>query len=357
LIIGVAVVILAVASEIQSQRYGPGEWGQIELSGGVLDLAISSNTLFATTDHGTVVAFDATSGKRLWRAAILGKAPTTIVGASRTSLVLSSDGDTDAFDPNSGKLLWRLPGRTSDCITIDQDSSTVYIAGSALMAIDGFAGQVKWRRSTGGGRASCLLALRDNLVVCGVTNNGTSRLGAYRISNGSPLWHVSIHAIAIHADGPDRFVVLDESGALCEISAVSGHVLWRQSLPGQLPANCFALSAAKDGTVIASAINRLYCFKGSTGEKLWTRKFSDNIGTEVSYSADYACLGLGIGKIVVIDMNTGADVYKCNISSIWNNISPTNRLVGTCAKSVVLTDDHHFLAGTSFGLLTRRTIE
>ncbi|MBX3128662.1 MAG: PQQ-like beta-propeller repeat protein [Polyangiaceae bacterium] len=141
-------------------------------SGAVVHSAGLPKLLVIAEGDRRVTALDLVSGDVRWRFTARRPGTYRVRRAGRLLLVTGGDRSLSALDVTSGELVWRLrsdAALTGD-VSVDHDSAFVLTqdgAGAALLHVDPWSGQVRWRAEVDERVAlssGCLVA-RDSVVV------------------------------------------------------------------------------------------------------------------------------------------------------------------------------------------------
>ncbi|NOY92395.1 MAG: PQQ-binding-like beta-propeller repeat protein [Deltaproteobacteria bacterium] len=114
-------------------------------------------------------------------------------------------------------------------VIFNTESCTIFCADSET-------GELRWKRWLGDPLMSQPAAAGD-LVISAYPANGKHRLGAFRVSDGEPVWNIEIEADVIqapHVRGADVFVSTMDGSAL-RVRARDGHVFWRRAVGATSP--------------------------------------------------------------------------------------------------------------------------
>jgi len=114
-------------------------------------------------------------------------------------------------------------------VIFNTESCTIFCADSET-------GELRWKRWLGDPLMSQPAAAGD-LVISAYPASGKHRLGAFRISDGEPVWNIEIEADVIqapHVRGEDIFISTMDGSAI-RVRARDGHVFWRRALGATSP--------------------------------------------------------------------------------------------------------------------------
>lgn len=214
-----------------------------DASGG--GMAIDGSVLFVTTGFGDLTAFDAASGKRLWRQkldAVAAGAPTVAGGRVYT---VSRNGQAWAVDTANGRIQWTLRGlpgvsvRAGGAGPAITDRLVVFPFGSGeLIAALRQSGIRVWSASVSGTRRGRAYAGLNDISADPVVDDGviyagnpSGRVVAIDAASGTRLWTATEGAVSpVWPVGSSVFLVSDQN-QLVRLDAATGAVIWARSLP------------------------------------------------------------------------------------------------------------------------------
>ena len=242
--------------------------------------ALCDGKLFAAGGHGGVYAFDASSGKSIWKTS--SKAPLSGGVGCGGDLVLvgSEKGRVLAYHAADGKLAWQAqvssevlaPPRIADGMVV-----TRTIDGK-VFGLDATDGSRHWVYD----RSTPVLTLRGSGSVA-ITHGGViggfdnGKLVAVTLAEGKPLWEVSI-AVPKGRSELERMVDIDSDPRI-----VGNHVF----------------IATYQGRVASVALD--------SGSIEWVRDMSSYAGIDVD--ADHIYLTDDHSKVWSLDQNDGSVMW------------------------------------------------
>jgi outer membrane protein assembly factor BamB len=286
----------------------------------VLRLALNATSdgtrVFAADNDGRVVAFDANTGKRMWRY----DTELPLAGGPATGgdlvIVGSSDGYVVALDAATGAERWRA-NVASEVLA----APAVGIANAYVRTVDGklialgledgrqnwFAQQTMPRlsvRGTGGP------VVDGDLVICGFDNG---RVAAYGASDGSVAWDV---------------LVVPPAGRT-EVERLA-----------DLNAN---VQVVGDEVYAVGFQGRLAALARESGQAIWSLDYSSYSGLAVDIGNVYA--SGDSGTLIAVERQNGREIWR-NESLAWRDLTAPSPF----GSSVVVGDFegylHFFQAGT-----------
>lgn len=200
--------------------------GRIRLADGVL---LTGNI----TGRGGTTAFDAATGKLLWR--VGGQQRGGPIPGPKVVFTTNHGMGASALDLKTGKPRWRAPQAVvATYADIAYDGTHVYVVGFAgrLQALDAADGQLRWEHvhQPGDRAGACLAtpAISDGIVVYGggAPDGITAMLWGLDAATGKELWRTPI-GCAGGITISDGIAVLNSGHTLAAVDVRSGRILWR----------------------------------------------------------------------------------------------------------------------------------
>lgn len=237
--------------------------------------------IYATDEEGDVIALDAESGKRIWKASVDVPVTAGVGGGDRVVAVGSQEGEVIALEPESGEELWRKQ-LSSEVVAI-ADSTALIVAvrtqDGKLTGLDPTSGEQLWQQA----RKTPVLSLKGSSrpvvsgskVIVGMDNGKLLGVSAGR---GKLLWETTISTPSGRSE-LERMVDIDG-----DIVIIDG----------------IAYAASFQGEVVAVAV--------SDGRILWTRDFSTFLGLDGDQERIYGTDDEG--SVWAFDRRTGGALWK-----------------------------------------------
>jgi outer membrane protein assembly factor BamB len=212
--------------------------GQI-ISGGV---GSDGKLVVVGTPKGEVLAFDAASGKEIWRARVSSEVLAAPVVAEGLVVVRSGDSRIFGLEAVDGKRRWvyqrsspTLSLRSSGGVLIDGRHTLAGFPGGKLVAIANNNGASVWEAAVALPKGSTELErvadivsipVRSGNIVCAAAFQG--RVSCFDANSGNSLWSRDMSSSAgLDADAQYIYVT-DEKGAVHALDRNSGASVWRQ---------------------------------------------------------------------------------------------------------------------------------
>lgn len=209
------------------------------LSGGV---GSDGQRVVVGTSKGEVLAFDAGTGREVWRARASSEVLSAPVIADGLVVVRSGDSRIFGFESADGKRRWvyqrstpTLSLRSSVGVLVDGRVTLAGFPGGKLVAIANNNGAAVWEISValpkGATELERVADVTSNPVVngnmvCAAAFQG--RVSCFDAGNGSVLWSREMSSSA-GVDVDDRYVyATDDKGAVHALDRSTGASIWRQ---------------------------------------------------------------------------------------------------------------------------------
>ncbi len=273
--------------------------------GGILRLTVANGVLYVGSEaDGLFYAFDASTGKELWHAAVVPAdqaaggayyaAVQVVDGVLYGSYWLPS-GPIYAYlyaaSAKDGSVLWRTAAPNEQFFNGPVVADGVlYITSSEIShksgteAQDSYAyaydlnGKLLWQSQKTKGFVFALPAVGDGGVYFGAQQDA---LYAVKMADGSPMWKYATGALSVYANAhvAGNAVYAGEtsnSGSndfILALDAKSGAVLWKHEILGYFQDE-FAVS--DQAVYVATFTDTLYALSTKDGSQLWSLKYAKN---------------------------------------------------------------------------------
>nr|WP_284124863.1 PQQ-binding-like beta-propeller repeat protein [Parerythrobacter aestuarii] len=216
---------------------------------------VADGKLYAVDTDGTVHAFDAATGGRLWqhRAEIDKGARNSSFGggvsyAGGRVYATNGVGEVTALDASSGQLVWKVKhgGPLRDAPTLAFNLVIVTTQDNQIFALNATDGSVAWQESGSLAQAGVFgvasPAAGQGSIIAGYSSG---ELSAYRYENGRTLWSDALARTSISttvgsltdidADpiiDSGRVYALGQGGRMAAYELVTGQRIWELNLAG-----------------------------------------------------------------------------------------------------------------------------
>lgn len=248
---------------------------------------VGGGKLFAMDTEGTVHAFDANTGARVWDTSVRAEkqnANSTFGGGASYDdgkvYVTNGVGEVASLDANSGEIKWRVkpagPLRGSPTVAFGQ--VMVMSQDNQLFALNEADGAVLWNESASVGQTNVFgvasPAAGQGTIVAGFSSG---ELVAYRYENGRQLWADALARTSIATSVSTltdidadpiiergRVYALGQGGRMAAYELVTGQRVWELNLAGiSTPA------IAGDWIFTLTDEAKLLCIAKSSGKVRW----------------------------------------------------------------------------------------
>ncbi len=208
-------------------------------------MALSGNTLYATTGFGELVALDVASGGIRWRqkfeAAVNG-APTVAGGKV---FVTTANSIAYAVETANGRIAWRKAGvptqHGSSGVAAPAVSGNVVVyplANRSILGIDIGSGDIRWVARVAGGRDGHARAVMRGFTGEPVIKGGTiyaatsaGRAVAVGLQDGKIRWTADEGAQGMMTVAGGSVYFVTDQAKLVRLSASDGAKIWEVALP------------------------------------------------------------------------------------------------------------------------------
>jgi outer membrane protein assembly factor BamB len=206
-------------------------------------LAADGGRIYAATGFGTVVAFDAKGGKKLWEKNLKAPLRSSPTAAAERVFAVTKEGQVHCLSGSDGTELWNFTGmgeRASILVNtspaVEGDMVVVPYPTGDLVALRTANGQPMWQETLARTRgASSLSALSDAArpvlyggVLYAVGHGG--RMVATAAKNGERVWSATVASIQQPWVVGDSVFVVDTGGQLIAVTRGDGKIRWATKL-------------------------------------------------------------------------------------------------------------------------------
>lgn len=303
---------------------------QLPLPGWGEPAADDSAAYFLTRTH-EVVSVDAANGSIRWRSETggAGEVPTGTVVRLVSGRVFVGDGGVVAFDRSSGRRLWRFdaPGGDDAGVFLGAADGGLVFTGSPmgrLYAIDAASGAIRWSRGIADGDRRAVFAPvhAGGLIVASFTTfDGPLRGGLVAFDRtGRRRWLRSLDGAG--AAGPPVVaqgvvVVARTDGRVEAVAPASGRRLWELAPEVSRPDDAAgrdirALASHADQLIATSLKGPVRAFDVHRRQERWA--FSDGptdaVALRIRAHGDRLYVPYSDGSIVALDLHTGTERWR-----------------------------------------------
>ncbi|HEC20360.1 MAG TPA: outer membrane protein assembly factor BamB [Gammaproteobacteria bacterium] len=244
-----------------------------------------------------------------------------ITGDGRGVYVASRQGEVMAFDAQTGKRLWRSD--LGEALTggpgVGEQLLFVATREAELVALDKTTGIERWRQRI----SSEMLATP---VVAGelvVTQTIDGRLAAYRARDGKKRWDYGRSTPKLTLRGTSTPLIVGDSvlagfadGHLLKLNLITGELLWEATIAvphGRTELERLVdidglFSVADDVVYVSSYQGRVAAVSIADGNILWARDMSSYTGLTVN--AQHVFITDASSRVWALDARTGATLWR-----------------------------------------------
>jgi outer membrane protein assembly factor BamB len=259
--------------------------------------------------------------KTLWQASVgsAGEYAFSPAVVGESVYAAARDGTLSRFD--GGRQVWRVNAGQVISGGVGADGSVVAVGTpkGEVLAFDAATGREVWKARVSS-EVLAAPAVADGLVV---VRSGDSRIFAFDAADGKRRWvyQRSTPALSLRSSVgvmlAGKFTLAGfPAGKLVAIANNNGAAVWEVTVA--LPKGATELervadvtsSPAVSGTTICAAAfqGRVACFESSTGNTLWSRDMSSNVGLDIDDR--YVYVTDDKGAVHCMAKNSGASVWK-----------------------------------------------
>jgi outer membrane protein assembly factor BamB len=149
--------------------------------------------------RSVIAAFKADSGTKIWQSDPIGRGPFGMTLVNNMIYVGSDDGTLYAYDAQKGNRIWSHPTTGSIQSTPFVVDGIVYAsedvsfsASETVVAVDANSGQEKWHASVNGGASILFVNNGVVYIACDDTTYYSSKFYTLKAADGSQHWNTSI---------------------------------------------------------------------------------------------------------------------------------------------------------------------
>jgi len=327
----------------------------------------STDTIYTIDSRQTIVATDASNGRRKWSEKLESgnRRDGTGIGSGlgldgNTLVIASAFGFVSAMDATTGTELWRTATEApmTGSPTIKDDRVFVSSNNNEVIAFDLTTGDVLWSDQAISESARVLgspsPAAVEDIVVAPYSSG---EVIAYLASNGRRLWSEALASAGQFTPissindigarpvlGGGLVFAASQSGVLAAIDGRTGNRVWQQPIgTTQAPA------LAGEYLFIVGVEAELACVKAGTGQVVWVRELEKFKNTKkqkgrVTYAGPVVANGRilvasSTGELISFDPQTGDETDRLKLGDPVY-IEP----IAVQDKLLILTDDARLIA-------------
>lgn len=327
----------------------------------------SADTVYSIDSRQTIVATDASNGRRLWSEKLESgnRRDGTGIGSGlglegNTLVIASAYGFVSAMDATTGTELWRTSTEApmTGSPTIKDGRIFVSSNNNEVLALDLASGAILWSDQAIAETARVLgspsPAAVEDIVVAPYSSG---EVIAYLASNGRRLWSEALASVGQFTPissindigarpilGGGLVFAASQSGVLAAIDGRTGNRVWQQPIgTTQAPA------LAGEYLFIVGVDAELACIKAGTGQVVWVQELEKFKKPEkqkgrITYAGPVVANGRVLvasskGELIAFDPQTGDETDRLKLGDPVY-IEP----IAVQDKLLILTDDARLIA-------------
>ncbi len=264
--------------------------------------------------------------KRLWSVKLGAGSEFLLTGLRPASdgnsiFAASRDGNVVALDPASGKQRWKtqLDIELSAGPGVNEGAVVLASVDGDIIVLDAKTGAESWRVDIGG-ESLAQPVVKDGLVIVQSIDN---RLQALSLFDGKQKWELEQTMPALTMRGASSPVAVGnnivagfDNGRILAVSAETGDIEWdsMMSLPtgrsdlDRLADVDGAIAIVGQDVYAAGYQGRMASLDAESGQVLWSREVSTQVGLAANWSSVYTTLENG--EVMAMDRNSGNESWR-----------------------------------------------
>jgi outer membrane protein assembly factor BamB len=294
-------------------------------------LSIASCGLFGDKDEALepkelVKLQNSLNVKRIWSTKLGGDAEYLLVGLRPATdgnaiFAASFDGRVSSLNPANGKAAWKVDLETELSAGPGVGEGLVVLASKDghIIALDTKTGAERWRRNVDGETLAQPLVKGENVIVQSIDN----RLQALSVFDGKLRWELEQTMPALTMRGASspllvgpRVIAGFDNGRLLAVNADTGDIEWDSmlSLPtgrsdlDRLSDVDGAIAVVGQDVYAAGYQGRIASLAAESGQVLWSRDISTNVGVAADWNSVYTTRTGG--EIIAMGRNNGTEIWR-----------------------------------------------
>jgi outer membrane protein assembly factor BamB len=268
--------------------------------------------VYVAAYDGRVYAFDASSGRRLWRTEAVPGSFWGVAISHGTLLASANDGALYAYAAETGNPLWsrrfasHLAGAATTAPLVIGNTVYVMSAPAQLNALDVVSGAQRWSRPVGKSHFLSAPAAASGMIYVGVDHSLVAIdavTGAIRWSGetGDAVWSTpTVRGGSVYVGSNDhRVYAFDAASGAIEWTAPTGDRVYTSA------------PVAFDGDVYVGSLDRqVHAFDAATGAVRWSFLTAGEVTGSPAVAGGVVFIGSQDGKLYALDAVTGAPLWS-----------------------------------------------
>jgi outer membrane protein assembly factor BamB len=310
---------------------------------------VAYDKVFSASRVGDVIAFDKSTGHKIWqadlsdindersfwdsrRSALIAGGPS--VGMNKIFLG-TENGDIFALDAESGALVWqvKIKGEVITPPAFDSGVLVVNTASGILKALDASTGEELWKVEQDV-PALTLRGISSPVIASGgvLVGTGKGELGVYIIDKGQAGWVTEVGEATgstelqrvIDVDAApvvfgDKVYTISARGNLVAIELKSGRILWKRQYSSYRQ-----IAVYRNDIFITNTRGHVYALNRLNGIERWSNvELNNRSVTGPVIVGQYVVVGDYEGYLHWLDQDTGEIVSRHKVDSSGIHSTPT----------------------------------
>lgn len=296
---------------------------------------IDGGILYTGTMDSQGLAFDLSSGKKIWSKGFKAAVTTTPVKFGLLVILATDIGDGRIYALNAQDLkkVWnkKLYGGSSTPLVLGQ--SLIIPQDKRIICLDGASGAKEWE-----------IKLNGAIKSSGVIAEGEIFLGGddgilYILANSGEILSQTKMGSALLSDlsyANGVLAVGDYGGTIHIMQVSDNRILWEQKLPAPI----LSKAIFYDDLIICNSLDGTWRgFNSANGDLIWEYKCPALVRGNWSIWNDYLVFGAGDGYLYALEPRTGLFCWKSDIHSraLWGCSVDHDRIyIPTAEKQIVI---------------------
>jgi outer membrane protein assembly factor BamB len=206
-------------------------------------LAADGGRVYAATGFGSVVAFEAKTGRKLWEKILGAPMRAAPTASAERIFAVNKEGQVFCLSGSDGTELWTFAGTgerasilASTSPAVDKDLVVVPYPTGDVVALRASSGQPAWQESLARSSAGSSLGAMSDAgrpvlyggVMYAAGHGG--RMIASSAKTGERIWSISVASIEQPWIAGDTLFVVDTAGQLAAVARDDGKIRWSTKL-------------------------------------------------------------------------------------------------------------------------------
>lgn len=310
---------------------------------------VAYDKVFSASRVGDVVAYDKSTGNKIWQADLSDVNDERSFWDSRNSALIAGgpsvgmnqvfvgteNGDIFALDAETGTLVWqvKIKGEVITTPAFDSGILVVNTASGILKALDATNGQELWKVEQDV-PALTLRGISAPVIASGgvLVGTGKGELGVYILEKGQAGWTTEVGEATgstelqrvIDVDSApvvfgDKVYAISARGNLVAIELKSGRILWKRQYSSYRQ-----IAVYRNDIFITNTRGHVYALNRLNGIERWSNvELSNRSVTGPAVVEQYIVVGDFEGYLHWLDQETGEIVSRHQVDSSGVHATPT----------------------------------